>query len=310
MKREILQDNIRPFENDIVRVKDMGNVIELMYSQHKNTSCPILKISGEQYVDMRTGEVKNITHNKSRADDKNSVRASLNTLRDLINTNVHTPSHCLWVTLTYAENMTDTKRLYTDCDKFIKRMKYRYRFQYIVAMEPQNRGAWHAHMIMIFDGKAPFIPNNELAQIWGHGFVTIKKLEDIDNIGAYLTAYLGDMELEEAQSAGMNISNKEIKFLELDEAGKKVKKAFIKGARLHMYPPKFNLFRHSRGIKKPDISYSTEKEARKKVGYGEPTFERTAKISDESSGFSNILNYRQFNILREKNQTLISGEKL
>ena len=43
-------------------------------------------------------------------------------LRDLLNTNIADPSHCRWVTLTYKENMTDPKRLYTDFDKFNKRM--------------------------------------------------------------------------------------------------------------------------------------------------------------------------------------------
>lgn len=303
MRKTTLTENKRPCDDAIVRYKDMGNIKEIMSSEHRNTICTIQKISSEEYVYKPTGEIKQFQHIESRADDKNSVRKSLGTLRDLINTNVTDVSHCRWVTLTYAENMTDAKRLYKDCDKFIKRMRYRYNFfEYIVAMEPQGRGAWHAHMIMIFKTKAPFIPNNELAKIWGHGFVTIKKLENVDNVGAYLTAYLGDMELEEAKNAGVDFTHKEIKVLDVEEEGKKVTKAFIKGARLNMYPPKFNIYRCSRGIKKPDVMYITEREARKKVGDATPTFEKTVEITDETSDFHNVLNYRQFNIARGKKQ--------
>lgn len=59
-------------------------------------------------------------------------------------------------------------------------MRFRYRgysFEYIVAMEPQNRGAWHAHLILIFNGKAPFIPNDEISALWGQGFVKTKGLK-------------------------------------------------------------------------------------------------------------------------------------
>ena len=67
-------------------------------------------------------------------------------------------------------------------------------------MEPQGRGAWHAHLVMIFDDKAPYIDNKFMADTWGHGFTTTKKLEDVDNVGAYLTAYLGDMDMLEFQN--------------------------------------------------------------------------------------------------------------
>ncbi|PBH18287.1 hypothetical protein BGV21_20980, partial [Clostridioides difficile] len=73
------------------------------------------------------------------------VRASLRRLRDYLNTNITDVSHCKWITLTYSENMTDTKRLYDDFVKFNKRLKYYINkefdltYEYIVSMEPQGR---------------------------------------------------------------------------------------------------------------------------------------------------------------------------
>ena len=174
-------------------------------------------------------------------------------------------------------------------------------------MEPQGRGAWHAHLVMIFDERAPYIDNKDMADIWGHGFTTTKKLEDVDNVGAYLTAYLGDMEMSDYQ----NLSEEEkkqmqifgIKEIEVEGSeGARVKKSIIKGGRLHMYPPKFNLYRCSRGIKKPIVTYESEEEAQKKVSAGTLTFEKTIEISDSDSQFSNKINYRHYNLIRTEKQ--------
>lgn len=306
LKIKTLEENVRPKEHQEIRVKEMGNIIELMHSDRKNHEIFIKKISDTEYIDLRTGEVKECKQIENRAGNLNSVRQSLGRLRDLLNTNITDTSHCRWVTLTYAENMTDSKRLMKDFEKFNKRMKYAlskdgYKYEYIVCMEPQGRGAWHAHLVMIFEGQAPYIDNKFMAETWGHGFTTTKKLEDVDNVGAYLTAYLGDMDLEEYKNLseedkqGMVFS--EIREVDLKETGEK--KSIIKGARLHMYPPKFNLYRASRGIKKPVVSYETEKEAQKKVSAGTLTFEKTIELSDTDSQFSNTINYRHYNLIRK-----------
>ena len=174
-----------------------------------------------------------------------------------------------------------------------------------------GRGAWHAHVVMIFDHKAPFIPNHELADIWGHGFVTIKRLDNVDNVGAYLTAYLGDMDLQEAIDtkqiklpAGClpeNVGGDGIKEVEVDIDGEKVKKKYIKGGRLHMYPPKFNIFRYSRGIKKPIVELMSANKAEKKVSADALTYEKTLKITN-GEDFETLLNYRYYNSKRDKSQ--------
>lgn len=317
MEIKRLEENIRPDDWDVVRIKEMGNVIELMYQEKRNNSNVIKKISANEYVDTRTGEVKEFIHIENRAQAINDVRKSLGRLRDYINTNVTDVSKCKWVTLTYRENMTDTKKLYLDFDKFNKRMKYYlskqgFKYEYIVAMEPQGRGAWHAHMLMIFDKKPPYIDNDTvMSKLWGHGYTKTKKLDgNIDNLGAYLTAYLGDMELQEGVNAvGLNniFDNQgrckyQVSEVELEEDGKKVSKAFIKGLRLVLYPPKFNIYRCSRGIKKPLITYDSEIRAQKKISAATLTFERTIKLTDNDSDYSNSINYRYYNLKREHNQ--------
>ena len=52
-----------------------------------------------------------------------SVRRTLATVRALINCNVTVPQNCRWLTFTYAENMTDEKRLSADWKKFWQKFK-------------------------------------------------------------------------------------------------------------------------------------------------------------------------------------------
>jgi len=304
MQKRKLQEHERPLPHQVVKVKEMGNITEVMYSRSRNHTCSIKKLSNDKYILLDTGEELDFNHMDNRADDKNSIRVSLSYLRDYLNTNITDVTLCRWVTLTYAENMTDTKRLKKDFEKFIKKVRYKYgHFEYIVAMEPQGRGAWHCHVVMIFEGKAPYIPNTKLREMWGNGFVTVKKLDDVDNVGAYLTAYLGDMELEQAQAEGISMCDYDIKVIEIvDDKGQKKPKAFLKGARLSMYPPQFNLYRCSRGIKKPVIEYVTEENAQKKISADTLTFERTIELSDDASGFNNTINYRYYNVKRKRSQ--------
>lgn len=259
----------------------------------------IEKLSADLYADKRTGEVKEFQHHGSRAADQASVSMSLRKLRDLINANLENPENpenpenALWVTLTYRENMTDPTRLYEDYRRFWQRFKYYLNKQghppaeYIIAAEPQGRGAWHLHCLFLFSGKYPFIPNPDMARIWGHGFTKTKSLDGIGNPGLYLTAYLGNMELSESISTGTFQAKR------LAESKDK-RKAIVKGARLNLYPPGFNLYRFSRGVKRPEIWQTTEQEAQAEVSGMPLTYEKTISITDESGATRNIINYRTY----------------
>lgn len=259
----------------------------------------IEKLSADLYADKRTGEVKEFQHHDSRAADKASVAQSLRKLRDLINSNLENPETALWVTLTYRENMTDPARLYESYRRFWMRLKYHLSkhgyppAEYIIAAEPQARGAWHLHCLFLFPGKAPFIPNTDMARIWGHGFTKTKSLNGIGNPGLYLTAYLGNMELSESVSAGTFQAKR------LTQSKDK-RKAVVKGARLKLYPPGFNLYRFSRGVKRPEVWQTTEQEAQAEIKGMPLTYEKTISITDEGGTTRNIINYRTYTKTSEK----------
>lgn len=290
-------DDWHPEDFQEVRYKQSGNILEVTACSRHNNQCYIRKLSDNQYVYLPTGEVMDCKHIETRADNTASVRASLSRLRDYINTNVTDVRNVRWCTLTYAENMTDTERLYDDFRKFNQRLQYWLKKQslpkceYIVAMEPQKRGAWHAHLLLIFPSEAPFISNEIFAKIWGHGFVKITSLDSCDNVGAYLTAYLSDFDIPDGQHYNG-------KFKTVNG------KRYAKGARLQLYPPKFNLYRMSKGIKPPTIEHLPESEAKEKVSAATPTFERTIELTDPVTGFSIVINKRYYNKSRKKGQVL------
>ena len=296
--------------NIAVKVTEMGNVIEVQYMTRRNCKQTIQMLQGgEQFVICATGEIKDVEHHNTRKDNKKGLYKTFANARAVINANVTDVEKVRWCTLTYAENMTDTKRLYEDFRDFNKRFQYYCKThgyskpEYIVMMEPQGRGAWHAHLLYIWqDQKAPYIANQEFREMWGHGFVRIKKLDNVDNVGAYLTAYLGDMEIDE-----MDVSKavgKQCKVVEVeDEDGKKVKKAIVKGARLDLYPANFNMLRCSRGVKRPVAEMMSQEEASKKVSAATKTFESAIKLTDHENDFETVIIREQYNKVRGKNQS-------
>ena len=278
-----------------VKVTEMGNIIEIQAIENRNHRSVIQRLDRDTYLDKRTGEVKEVSHMTSRVQDTKSLSRSMKKLRSIINTNITDTSHVRWVTLTYAENMTDTKRLYDDFRKFNQRFQYYLtkhgygKAEYICSIEPQGRGAWHCHILFIWSNQAPFIPNSELERIWGHGFTKITALDNVDNVGAYLTVYLSDISLDEAVETDIPVC---------DNAKSKIRndKKYIKGARLSLYPANCRLYRTSRGIKKPECEWMPPAKAFEKVRHGKLTYEKNVHITDTATGFDTNISTWEYNM--------------
>lgn len=295
-------DSIEINDNNIVKFTEMGNITEIQYMSRKNNECMIKILDGNKYCYLPTGEIFDCNQGESRLSHNSSLYRSFRTLRNVINANIVDVKNVRWVTLTYAENMTDTKKLYIDFKKFNMRFQYYCKSkgygkpEYITVVEPQERGAWHHHLLYIWDSKAPFIANNTLADLWGNGYVTIKELDNVDNVGAYLTAYLGDMEIKSAIDVNGISGLGEIKEVASPDGKSKF---YVKGARLKLYPLNLNIYRTSRSIKRPIVSEIDYKSAKKKVSAATQTYTKTLKIFDKQTDFVNILHKEYYNSLRK-----------
>jgi hypothetical protein len=92
-----------------------------------------------------------------------------------------------FITLTFKENITDTKIANYEFNKFIKRLRDKVGyFRYLAVIEYQKRGAVHYHMLSNMD----YLPAKELQDIWNNGFIRINRMNDCKNIYEYVAKYL------------------------------------------------------------------------------------------------------------------------
>lgn len=295
----------------VVKVTTMKHVVEVQYMEKVNSKAHIQKIDSDRYINLKTGEIKEFKKTENRAQGANSLRKTFNDLRESINTNFDGSANELFVTLTYRGDLqtNDTEKIYRDFKNFIDRFRYEYRktttIDYINVLEPHASGNFHMHVLMRFnDLDSIYIPNEvnrvtgesinaPLRDIWGNGNVTIQSLKGVDNIGAYVSAYLADIEISEDTAKKIE-GHPDL--IEKNVSGNK--KKFLKGGRLHFYPTNVRIFRPSRGIKKPKKEHMTYEKAQKKLGAATPNFKYGVELIDDENKFRNTLIKEQYNLKR------------
>ncbi len=102
-----------------------------------------------------------------------------------------------FLTLTFADNITDLKYANREFTKFIMRVNTalfknsKESAQYVAVPQFQKRGAVHYHILLF---NLPFIEENvysTIRDIWGLGeFVNLKKVEDINRTYWYMSRYM------------------------------------------------------------------------------------------------------------------------
>ncbi len=294
---KIKNKEIQLKKNTMVTVTEMGLVTEIQYMSRRNQRAHTIRVSAEKYVNLATGELRHYKKKpETRIESENSVRKTMRRIRELVQTNIIDHKKVRWVTLTYAENMTDGKRLYEDFRRFNQRFTYELhkseipKPSYIAVAEPQQRGAWHLHVLFIWKNRpAPYIKNDDLARIWGHGFTKITALKD-ENIANYLLAYLSDLDIPENVNEFYPEGSKGVKTVST-ESGQP--KRIVKGLRLNLYPSHFNIVRHSRDIRKPVKRRMPYDDALKLVADKELTYEASFRLSD-GKGFKTVINRKTY----------------
>lgn len=167
-------------------------------------------------------DIKFMQRGESRASDIRSVRASCERFKWIVRANERKVR--LFLTLTYAENMWDVTRLYEDFRRFWQKLRRRFPVSgYLCACEPQKRGAWHMHILILSNSPGLYIPNRQVNRLWGHGFTKTQRVYSVRDVGSYLTSYLTNIK---------------------DGKGTK------KGGRLSLYPVGFRFARWSRGVRR------------------------------------------------------------
>lgn len=157
---------------DIIEIYNYKNDVLYDYKDTKNTR------KGRQ----ATAKVEDKLLNRKKV-----LQRSRRDIRRLVNCNIQKNSK--FVTLTFADNVTDIKQANYEWKKFKQRLESRigYKLQYLVVIEFQERGAIHYHCVMF---NLSYIDSNDLAGIWNNGFIKINRIDRVDNVGAYVCKYM------------------------------------------------------------------------------------------------------------------------
>lgn len=308
-------------KNDRVTVTRMGNITELQYMEKCNREAKIRKIDKYTYEVLSTGEIKQFNLSETRKDNINSLRQTFKRLSYMINTNFSGRKNEFWLTLTYAEKEYDPKKVSKDYNLFMKRLKYQTKElgepMAICVKEPHADGSWHMHMLLKYPHrKKAYIANERLAEIWGHGFVKINHIKRTDNLGAYLTAYLTDVSLDELEVGYETSTNDEVWVSEdecsrqtlndafMQEGAERIavtktdkSKAVIKGGRLAYYPVGMKIYTTTGNLSEPERIEMDYEYAKEIFGLADEnlTIRRSIKVEDEENDFENTIVIEQYN---------------
>ena len=156
-----------------------------------------------EYHQARTG-AKPGKHTETKEPRKREARLdnvfrAMKQVKRVINANVGRHSaernRDKFLTLTFAENMTDIQEANRHFHNFVKKLRYRHgAFEYLgvpqiqwARYEKYGVKVWHYH-VAVFG--LPYIPQKELVETWGHGTVSIEAMESYENPGSYMARYM------------------------------------------------------------------------------------------------------------------------
>ena len=172
-----------------------GNIVEL-YEYGK--MIPHGYTSNKQIKKRARDDTEGTSNSRSEETERISLSRARKGIRRLINANAVELNK--FVTLTFAENLTDVDKANYEFKKFIERLKFylkkaepEHKLKYISVIEFQKRGAVHYHVLF----NLPYIDAKMLNEIWGNGFIKINKIDHIDNVGAYVSKYMSKDERDQ-----------------------------------------------------------------------------------------------------------------
>ncbi len=129
-------------------------------------------------------------------DRERALRRARQQIRRSINSNVcqyydsrGRPYLPKFLTLTFAKNVKELDKANYEWKKFRQRLEYHVKdkLKYLTVVEFQKRGAVHYHS-MLFN--MPYIKEKVIKEAWGQGFIKINAIDNVDNLGAYVSKYL------------------------------------------------------------------------------------------------------------------------
>lgn len=151
-----------------------------------NTRCSALENIDDSVVE---GTVAPLPPVPVRREDH--LERARHRIRRLITTNASTEILPMFVTFTFAKNITSVKEaniMWAQHNRKLKKV-LGYTPKYLVVIEFQKRGAIHYHCVY-FNITSRTRLRALLGECWGQGIVDVKKIKKIQRLGYYVGKYL------------------------------------------------------------------------------------------------------------------------
>lgn len=166
-----------------------GDIVE--YYQYEN---PIVEGYTNEHLDKKKLGRSVVASDEDKKINRDKVmNRAKRDLRRLINSNIHKYGYpSKFLTLTFSDDVKDVELANYEFKKFIKRLNYemgiKTLYSTVIEFQDKNdRGVVHYHTVLY---NVPYIPQRRLSDIWKNGFVWINKIDQVDNVGAYVTKYM------------------------------------------------------------------------------------------------------------------------
>lgn len=171
--------------DDIYKIVQSGHIVELYVFQYPLVT-GIRKEKKKKPVQLEL-PIENLREDEYKMQ---SMWRARNMIRRLVLSNFNNNSK--FVTLTFdpkkANFLSDIERCNNEYKKFIKRLNYSTgtKIKYLTVIEYQKNGNPHYHMVCDLS----YFPVSKLIHVWNWGSVSIRNIEKVDNVGAYIIKYM------------------------------------------------------------------------------------------------------------------------
>lgn len=252
-----LQEISSDTECKLIISQNSAEITVLKYRPH-DFKC--LKLSGNTYLNQRTGEILDYTLSDDNTKSLESMRKTFKRLNHLITNNFNGGLSEVFVTLGYEYQMSDVKQLSHDFNLFWRKLKRRYiDCEYISVAEYKGNKSLHLHIfIKSLSNKRLFFDRDLIINLWGQSDVYIERIptsKDVEKIAKYLNPFTNSKKFQ----------------------------------RLPYYERNFRIYNCSKGIVKPETIKMSFREAMKFLAensyerYSETAYDIIADMNDESS---------------------------
>lgn len=176
----------------VTRYKNgITEVIDYEFSQEFGYTRQVIPDKNKSNGRVRYGRIKNKKEDFNEVNVfKNCVRAQKK-IRALCNNNESLLNKFLTLTFACPHGFSDIQDANYKFKKFCQRLNYRLKkngltFEYLCVPELTKAGNIHYHLLC----NLPYIDIHQLQDIWRCGIIYINKIEDIENVAAYISSYV------------------------------------------------------------------------------------------------------------------------